>query len=389
MSDLPRWEALADALAADEPLSADESSFVKSFGDPAAVEEREIYDALRQHGEAVAPTAGDAERAAATMAEFTGGQARSPRWGIAVGAVLAVAAAVLLWMRIPSPTHAVDETSGPTVASGVLMLDGVALTSGEALPVDRWVVASARACVEVRRGKACAAAASRFRVRDDGVELSRGELEFTGSGAVIVDEQRVVATDAALVAVSVDDQAYVVASEGTVALEASHDSPLPLGAQVELGGAEPEAATDPIEDDPAPGDDDTAEAPAVAPSPSAPKARPPGEMLSRARQAVADGNVAKALATYAALRRRHPKSAEAHAANVSVGQLELRRGHAKAALRAYSRYLHAPGPLAEEAHWGKIRALHKLGRTTQRDAAIEALRKANPRSLYLKRAAEL
>ena len=68
----------------------------------------------------------------------------------------------------------------------------------------------------------------------------------------------------------------------------------------------------------------------------------------------------------------------------------MRRGRAKAALRAFSRYLsRGGGALAEEAHWGKIRALHRLGRRSARDAAIDALRRGHPASVYLDRVSAL
>lgn len=121
------------------------------------------------------------------------------------------------------------------------------------------------------------------------------------------------------------------------------------------------------------------------------------ELLGAARRQVAAGEIDRALSTYATLRRQHPSSPEAHAANVSIGELELRRGRPQAALKAFSRYLSVGGSagksagraLAEEAHWGKIRALHRLGRTADRDAAIDELRRAHPGSVYIGRASSL
>lgn len=138
---------------------------------------------------------------------------------------------------------------------------------------------------------------------------------------------------------------------------------------------------------------------ASASKPNRTRAAVPGasELLGAARRQVAAGEIDRALSTYATLRRQHPSSPEAHAANVSIGELELRRGRSQAALKAFSRYLSAGGSaggsagraLAEEAHWGKIRALHRLGRTADRDAAIDELRRAHPGSVYLGRASSL
>lgn len=111
--------------------------------------------------------------------------------------------------------------------------------------------------------------------------------------------------------------------------------------------------------------------------------------MSRARTLVGQGKLGRALAVYINLRRTYPKSTAAHAANVSIGQLQLQRGHAKAALRAFARYLNSGGPLAEEAHWGTIRALHHLGRVEDMTEAVERLRTSVPRSVYLKLASHL
>ena len=161
---------------------------------------------------------------------------------------------------------------------------------------------------------------------------------------------------------------------------------------------EPEAPTEPevpAEVLPTPPEEPSEAAePADAPPSRSTRARPPSasasELLGTARRQVAAGEVDRALATYGSLRRQHPGSPEARAANVSMGELELRRGRAKAALAAFSRYLQGgAGALSEEAHWGKIRALHRLDRTRERDAAIDELRRAHPSSVYLGRASGL
>ncbi|MBL8944280.1 MAG: hypothetical protein JNK45_14070, partial [Myxococcales bacterium] len=52
------------------------------------------------------------------------------------------------------------------------------------------------------------------------------------------------------------------------------------------------------------------------------------------------------------------------------------------ALRAFDRYLERGGALAEEARWGRVRALDALGRVAPRDRAIEQLLVAHPRTIY-------
>lgn len=111
-----------------------------------------------------------------------------------------------------------------------------------------------------------------------------------------------------------------------------------------------------------------------------------GELLARARKLVLAGSETKALAVYEKLRRVHPSSSEAHVANVSIGEIQLQRGKASAALAAFDRYLAGGGgSLREEALWGRVRALHRLGRMQARDEAAERLRKTFPKSVYLSR----
>ncbi|MCA9707626.1 MAG: tetratricopeptide repeat protein, partial [Myxococcales bacterium] len=85
------------------------------------------------------------------------------------------------------------------------------------------------------------------------------------------------------------------------------------------------------------------------------------------------GDHTAAMASYQRLVERFPASAEAKAARVSLGRLELRRGRAKQALAHFDAYLaSAAGELAEEARYGRIRALRALGRHAQELASIEA-----------------
>lgn len=416
-SERERWERLADAIATEMPVSSDDASFVESYDDACAVREREVYGALLHHGEAKTLDAGDRERAQAAMAEYAAESGRGRSWlGLVGASFVAVAAVALLWTQLPGPRSAVDDGAGAgdghvTVISGALMLNGVEFGPGELLPVDRWVVASGRACVTLREGtdegRGCVAPSSRIRVHDERLELATGALEFAGTGSVTVGEALVVASDAEFQMTVTAGQHYIQSSAGTVQIVSADKrvQSVPVGERVALATPELLAhAGQDLDDDEsiqAPtradgvgdGDGDGESEPdrttARRRGASPTKRLPPGAMLSAARTHVADGHVGRALASYAALRRQHPQSPEANAANVSIGQLELRRGQARAALRAYSRYLARGGPLAEEAHWGKIRALHRLKRHKRRDQAIAALRALSPSSLYLERAASL
>ena len=115
-----------------------------------------------------------------------------------------------------------------------------------------------------------------------------------------------------------------------------------------------------------------------------------GEMLAQARALTHAKKLGPAAAAYESLIEQHPASAEARAASVSLGRVQLSRGKPKQALTAFDRYLKGgSGTLAEEAHWGRIQALHALGRARDRDAATAAFASKVPGSMYLPKAKAL
>lgn len=121
---------------------------------------------------------------------------------------------------------------------------------------------------------------------------------------------------------------------------------------------------------------------AVAPD-VLPRALEPRDELARAQALSRSGKVNESIAVYRELMLRFPTSPEASAAQVSVGQIELRRGNAEAALHLFERYLrHAKGPLAQEAAYGRIRALRVLGRTSEETLAAAAFLRRYPQSVY-------
>ena len=65
------------------------------------------------------------------------------------------------------------------------------------------------------------------------------------------------------------------------------------------------------------------------------------------------------------------------------------RGYTGDTLTAFGRYLERGGALAEEARWGRVRALDGLGRAAARDTAIEALLAAHPGTIYADEAASM
>lgn len=106
------------------------------------------------------------------------------------------------------------------------------------------------------------------------------------------------------------------------------------------------------------------------------------ELLARARELRAKGRYAEAAATYRKLLALHPRSDQARAAVVSLGELQLSQlGKPEAALSSFDTYLKSGGALAQEARYGRIRALRKLGRLGDERSAIEAFLRDYPRSV--------
>jgi ferric-dicitrate binding protein FerR (iron transport regulator) len=108
----------------------------------------------------------------------------------------------------------------------------------------------------------------------------------------------------------------------------------------------------------------------------------PAQLLVAARERRARGDLEGASAAYRELLDRHGGSAEAHAALVPFGELQLGGlANAQGALQSFDRYLARGGPLEEEASFGRIRALRALGRSAAERAALESFLERFPHGL--------
>lgn len=108
-------------------------------------------------------------------------------------------------------------------------------------------------------------------------------------------------------------------------------------------------------------------------------------LLARARTLRSAGRYAEAGSAYRALMRVHPRSAEARAALVSLGELQLSQlGSPAAALRSFDAYVAGGGSLTQEARYGRIRALRQLGRTAEAQRASEEFVRDYPGSAQAK-----
>lgn len=141
-------------------------------------------------------------------------------------------------------------------------------------------------------------------------------------------------------------------------------------------------AAEPLEEGPTAVEVDVVD-PATAPRRRAAPAPSADELLREAQDALVAKDTADALRKYSALVRHHPRSAQARAARVSLGRLQLSAGKATKALAQFDRYLEANGGgLRREAQLGRIAALHKLGRANAEERAIEAFLETYPNTVH-------
>jgi hypothetical protein len=399
------WEARADAAAIDDEDFDIDAPWLDPEGDREAQLERAVYRELARAGVPEPLSSEDRRRAEQTLAEFYRRRPRQGRraWPAVLGGALAIAAAVVLaWIILPERDLARPSGTDAVVTSGSLMLDEAVLGPEAAVPPDRWVVARKPSCVRLGGGTSCVGSSARLRAHAQTVEVAEGTLLFTGSGSVLTTFGSMMVEEGSFrVEVSSSSLALEVES-GTVVVDSDGQVITVLEGERRTFDAEPHdvpetiegSPGDIVEDDPGLREGSTADdvdlAAPVRKGSTRQVETTAGALLAAARNHVAQGKHDRALSTYASLQRRHSQSPEAHAAHVSIGELQLSRRRPAAALRAFDRYLaRGGGPLAEEAHWGRIRALHKLGRLEQRDDAIEVLRSKHPRSVYLGQAARL
>jgi hypothetical protein len=85
------------------------------------------------------------------------------------------------------------------------------------------------------------------------------------------------------------------------------------------------------------------------------------------------------------LAERHPGSAEANLAELSLGKLLLQSGDASSALTHFRR-ADSSGAFGSEALWGQANALKALGRSSEERQTLERLLALHPDGAYAKAA---
>lgn len=358
-----------------------------------------VIDALAALGRPHAASERDHEIAASVLGSFRAAQRRRARWRVGAALGLGAAAALVLSWAVVSRMgdHHLQ------VAEGEFLVQQERVASGAQVAEGEWIEATATpACLRVAGRRVCGDTGARLRIVDDRtVELARGRLSVDAGLVVLTPIGEVRSTSEGL-ELTLDDAGETILLGGTAATLVQNGASIPLaaGAQANAAGivaplvaareASPEVPepTLVIEDDETSGEPATVRA---KPSkPAAPSTESAGEMLAAARELAGRGKLAAAATAYQRLIDAHPGSSEARAAWVSLGRVHAERGRHSAALAAFSRYIAGgTGPLGEEAHFGKIQALHALGRAADRDRAVDALATAHPRSVYLAKARAL
>ncbi len=105
-------------------------------------------------------------------------------------------------------------------------------------------------------------------------------------------------------------------------------------------------------------------------------------LLRQANSARMSGDVDRAVMLFNELQNKFPGSPQAHVSSLSLGKLLMLRGSPDAALRQFSSYLVAAGPLEEEALVGRAQALAALGRASEERRTWERLLARFPGSVY-------
>ncbi|MBU1239173.1 FecR domain-containing protein [Myxococcota bacterium] len=114
-----------------------------------------------------------------------------------------------------------------------------------------------------------------------------------------------------------------------------------------------------------------------------------GTLMKKARELRAARKWREAAVAYGQLIKAFPSSAQANISRVSLGMIQLDHlGSPLPALRLFTRYLKngGGGILAQEAAWGKIRALKALGYTIVERQALQNFLKRWPRAIQAQEA---
>jgi tetratricopeptide (TPR) repeat protein len=302
-------------------------------------------------------------------------------WLVA-GGLLAAAAAVAIW-SVSATTGGARQQSTQGAPQAMWEAEGQgAVLQGTA------VASSAEICGTRDGARACLTRGSRGAFAVDGdLELQEGTVQVQTQVPLalsVVDHAVAVSTAADFSATRQAEDWTVSVDAGSVTLSGPDTSRV-LGAGETASSGQPKASAVEAAQDSEPAAVDPGSS-TSGPARAAKGAEPvqsADELLQLARSQRAAKRFDTAARTYERLLREHPKSKKVPATLVSLAQLyQGPLDNPAKALRHFDRYLQRGGPLAEEAHYGKIRALRSLGRAAVAQTEVEAFLQAYPSSAY-------
>ncbi len=417
-----RWAAVSDREAIGDALSPEEQRYLQDH--PAVCDSCAAFAGVQRELEALLEP--DENRQSRMHRRAGGSRLPQTMWpaprlarvALALGALAACAAFSWKLAEQPAPPPAAMAAHLSSVGDGV-DVDGDRAREGMPLPMGAVVLTLAgRACLDIQSATgsnagnihACLSPASRVRVTElDGarrrLEVLAGKLSVEldpqppGTSFTVETREGTVTAIGTAFSVEVPEDGGPVVTRvlhGTVAVHSTYAGERRLGAHSQWlmtgdvtrmpedvearEGALLARASEPAIAVP----EQTEKGPPAAPSSTPPRARErPAEraekLLIQARSRSAAGDARGTADAYRELLATQPRSAEANAARVPYGELELSvLGDARSALALFEQYLAVGGPLSEEASYGRIRALRALGRTDEERAAIRTFLEQYP-----------
>lgn len=395
-----RWRELHERHGEGEPLNAEETAFLAEHvaSDPEVRAEQALFAALARTGGGAG--ADDDAVIEGVLGRFETGRpapvalpvrSRAPVVA-AIGLLAAAGIAALFWWprapapqepaaiartQAPAPTATIDDATPPQAeppasVRGVVVVSSGAFVGADGRPRktgaelgDETVTSVENACLRVDESEACVSAETELRLVHAGeglvATLERGDIDVrarvTATTIVVKVAGARVESPSASRYVIVMETAYrwtVSVESGRVRVidEDSATTELDVGESHTFGervGVELTAA----------------------------------QWVAKARARRSAGDAKGAIAAYEQLVERHPNHAAARTAMVTLGQLHLDLREPRPALKWFDRYLARPGgPLAEDAAYGRIRALGALGRSADERAAIDEFLASYPASSY-------
>lgn len=407
--DCQRWAELADQDALGEPLPSDGQAFQRAHEASCAdcAREARLWRALAVKEGATPLEQREVESilslAAQDQARRQSLSLRRKGALVILGGVTAAAAAALLWMggraaspglpslaqqqALRSPTVATSPSQSPTPAlasaqppiesavapSCSRVVPGATVCLGSGAVLGRRSLSGPHRELEVTKGRAVVSldpqpAGTSF-------SLTTAAAKVTAVGTIFsvdVSEDGAIVTRVVegkvRVRVGKDDQGHAVGAGQ--AFRVGEQEPTPLSSRErdldlellsivgenERGGPSPSAGKPPARGDQA--------------------SRP--DPLEYARSLRAKGDFRQAAEVYRKIHSDSPSSPSGRAALVSLGELLLTLHDPQGALRAFESYLVGGGALAQEAMFGRVRALRALNRPGDEQAAIQRFLAAYP-----------